>query len=451
VTTHSDEAPGAKALGHAVALLTVTRLGSVAAGFLTSLIAARLIGPGGIGLVGAAITIATIGALFASGGLNIASVYYLGRRPEQRTAIVGQVFALGLVAALLGALGVLIASWMLRDTTLGDAPLGLLLVTAALAAGLLQFELGGGVLLGLHRRIQYIGAQAIEALASLALTALILLVVSRTATGFLVAAALGYWAGALAAWVSGIRHVGAFRISFSRQFGSEALAIGLRGQVGNLLQFLNLRFDLLLVPALVNLPAAGIYFVAVRVSEAVTQVSNSAAAFLFPQVAAQREAGATNTTEAAIRLTLVVVVAGGLLLAIFAGPVLSVFGETFPSGAGALRILLVAMLPLSAARLLAADLKGRGRPGIVSLGALLAVVTSVAADLVLIPPLGIEGAALASVIAYTVSAGALLLAYLNITSASPAALVPRVADLRNLITVSASALAAIARARDPRP
>jgi Na+-driven multidrug efflux pump len=152
-------------------------------------------------------------------------------------------------------------------------------------------------------------------------------------------------------------------------------------------------------------------------------------------------------TEAAVRLTLVVVVVAGLLLALLAEPVLSVFGEMFPSGALTLRITLLAMLPLSAVRLLAADLKGRGRPGTVSLAALLALAVTVAGDLILIPWLGIEGAALASLLAYSASAGALLLAYLRLTNGSPAALVPRAADLRNLAAASVAVLLGKARSR----
>lgn len=66
---------------------------------------------------------------------------------------------------------------------------------------------------------------------------------------------------------------------------AEGLGIGLRRQVGNVLQFLNLRLDQLLVPAVLSLSSAGVYLIAVRVSEALAQISGAAGSLIFPEVA----------------------------------------------------------------------------------------------------------------------------------------------------------------------
>jgi O-antigen/teichoic acid export membrane protein len=435
-TSTARGGPPGRGLAIAVAALTLVRLASVGAGFLASVLGARLIGADGLGIIGAALTIATLCALTANGGLNIATIYLLGRRPHERREIVGQVAVMATAAAILAAAAVFLAGFLLRTTVLGGASASLLLAAAATGAGILLFELGGGVLLGLHRRSQYIGIQAVEALSSLALTALILVAISRSATGFLAAAANGYWAGALAAAFLARRQLGPLPLGVRRSFAGEALGIGLRGQVGNILQYLNLRLDLLLVPALLNLASAGVYLVAVRISEVLTQVSSSSAAFLFPHVAAQAERDATATTERATRMTLVVVVLGGLPLLLLAEPILSLaFGDEFVGGAGALRIMLVAMLPLSLVRIMAGDLKGRGRPGTVSLAALTALVATVVLDLLLIPLLGIEGAALASLLTYSTSAAMLLVIYRRLTGGSLRALVPATSDLRSLLAM----------------
>lgn len=431
--TDGEARSDAGRIGPAVALLTAVRIGSVGAGFLASVLGARLIGSAGLGVAGAAITIATIGGLVANGGLNIATIYLLGRRPAERAVIVGRVVVLAGVAASLAAVAVLAAAVALNAPVLGGATLGLLLATAALGAGTLLFELGGGILLGLHRRSGYIAIQAVEAIGALVLTAAILLAVDRSATGFVGAAAIAYWLAASVAAVAAARQLGPIQLSFSGAFTREALGIGIRGQVGNILQFLNLRLDLLLVPALLNLPSAGIYLIAVRVSEVVTQVSSAAAVFLFPHVAAQAERTETRTTERAVRLTLLVVVLGALPLAVLAEPILAIaFGDEFAAGATTVRIMLVAMLPLSVVRLMAGDLKGRGRPGLVSVAAFVAVIATVVFDLALIPTLGIEGAALASVLAYGTSAAVLLAVYRRETGGSLLALVPAWSDVRDL-------------------
>lgn len=425
-----DQPPPRFTFAGAVALLTLVRVGSVGAGFLTSVIGAHLIGASGLGIVGAAMTVATLGALVSNGGLNIATVYFLGRRPNEASRIVGWVATLGLVASGLAATVTVVAAAALGDRFLGDTSAGVLIASAALAAGVLGFELAGGMLLGLGERGAYIAAQVTEALASLVLTGIILVVVSQSAAGYLAASAAGYGLGVVVAVGRAAQRAGGLRIGFNRPFTSQALAMGLRGQAGNIVQFLNLRLDLLLVPALLSLAPAGVYLVAVRISEVITQLASSAATFLFAHVAAQPDRRATVVTERTVRLTLLVVLAGGIPLALLAEPILRVFfGPEFAGGAGAVRITLLAMLPLSVVRILAGDLKGRARPGIVSIAAVLALAVTVGLDLLLIPLLGIEGAALASLCSYTVSAAALVIAYRRVTGASIAGFVPGRSDV----------------------
>jgi O-antigen/teichoic acid export membrane protein len=428
--------------GGAVVALTLVRIGSVGAGFITSVVGAQLIGAAGLGIVGAATTVATIGALVSNGGLNIATVYYLGQRPDDAGRIVGWIATLGLLAAALAAGIALLAGGALGEGFLGSATPPILAASALLAAGILGFELAGGILLGLQERGAYIAAQVLEAIGSLVLTVIVLVLISTTAAGYLVAAAAGYWLGiGLAIWRARRRLPGT-RLAFSRTFTGQALAMGLRGQVGNILQFLNLRLDLLLVPALLNLASAGVYLIAIRVSEVVTQVASSAATFLFAHVAAQADRRATWVTERTVRLSLLFVLVSGLPLALLAEPILAIFfGPDFVAGSTAVRITLIAMLPLSVVRILAGDLKGRGRPGLVSIAALLALGVTVVGDLTLIPPFGIAGAALASLASYTLSAALLIVAYRRVTGAPIGGFLPRTSDV--------VAAAAMVRSRRP--
>jgi stage V sporulation protein B len=94
----------------------------------------------------------------------------------------------------------------------------------------------------------------------------------------------------------------------------------------------------------------------------------------------------------------------------------------------------VAVVPLSAGRVLAADLKGRGRPELVSLAALGAVAATIVFDLALIPILGLVGAGIASVLTYSVSTIALLAAYRAVTGGRLSALIPRPADVAYVVT-----------------
>lgn len=431
-------APGStsRTFGRDVALLTVVRLAATAAGFLTSVLAARALGPTALGAAAVGLTLATIAAVLANGGLNISTIFFLGRRPAERRLIVGRSFTLGLFTTGLAAGLVLLAAPMLSPAVFGAGHADLLAATAIVASGIVSFELTGSLLLGLDRRSAYLAAQVIEGIGSLFLVAIVFIGVAATPAGYLVGGASAALLAAVFATVIAQRTVGGRLLAFDAGFARESLALGLRGQVGNVLQQLNLRLDLLLVPLFVDLGAAGVYLIAVRMSEVVSQIASAAAAYLFPAVS-RHDPGNTELTERTVRITLLVVAASGLVIGLLAPILLQVFfGRDYTSGAGALRITMLAMIPLSLNRLMAGDIKGRGRPGLVSVAAGCALVATVVFDLLLIPPFGIEGASVASLAAYSIGAGVLLTAYRRVTGSPLRRLVPTLGDARRLVTAS---------------
>ncbi len=413
-----------------VALLTAVRMGSVLGAFLTSVLAARLLGPAALGAGAVAITVATISALLANSGMGISSIYFLGRRPEQRLMIVQNVATVATFGAVAAVLLVLVAIPLAGDLVLPGHPPTVLFAAAALAPAIVASDIGGAMVLGLHDRTRYMVIEGVRTVGAFVTTALVLVFLLRSDVGYVLGTALAMaFAGAFAL-VGVARIAGRLRPRLDGGFVREALSMGVRGQAGNILQFLNLRLDVLIVSALLNVEAVGIYIVAVRASESVVQVANAVSSFIFPHVAAQEVHEDTTATERAIRVTLGIVAASAIALALLAGPVLGLaFGSGFARGTTTLQISLIAMVPLALARILSGDLKGRGRADYVSLANLLAVALTAIGCLVLIPPFGIEGAAIASVVTYIGLALALLIAYHRVTRAPLGRLVPRFADV----------------------
>ncbi|WP_169512918.1 lipopolysaccharide biosynthesis protein [Actinopolymorpha alba] len=429
-------------LGSAMVALTGARLASVVATFVAGVVAARLLDPAALGAAGVGLTVGWAVAIMANGGLNIAAIYFLGRRCDQRPAVVSYILMLAVGALGGSALITGIAAPVVGAVVLDQPAPGLFVAAGLIAVATIGYEVAGSLLLGLERRRAYILADVLRSLATLGLTAAVLGVVSRTAEGYVLATGLGVAVPALAALVAVRRVVGSLRPRFDRTFSREALRLGLAGQVGNVLTFLNLRLDLLLVPALLRLDLAGIYFVATRVSEVVGQASTAASSMLFPHVAAQADPRATATTERTSRLTLLATLGIAAALAVVSPLVLGwFFGAVYRRGTTALLLLLAAMLPLALSRILAADLKGRGRPGLVSMGTGVGAGLTVVADLVLIPLLGIEGAALASFVAYAGTAVVLLGCYRRVTGGRLLALLPGPADVVDLVRLVGGRLA----------
>lgn len=414
-----------------VALLTGVRFGSVGAAFLTNVIAARLLGAAGLGAAAVAIVIGTLSVLLANGGLGITSIYFLGRRPALRSEIVNNIAAMTMVSVVVATL--LMLAFIPPTLALvlpGHSP-GVLLAGAALVPAMVAADVGGATLLGLHARGLYMGLEAIRNFGTLAATALVLGLGARTEEAYVLAIAGATAVAAVIAWSAVVRASGAIRPRFDGSFVREALSMGIRGQAGNVLQFVNLRLDLLLVSALLRVQAAGVYLVALRVAEVVVQVANSVAALIFPQVASQADPNDTTSTERATRVTLSIVAISAVALALVAEPLLTIaFGEAFRSGTAALRLTLLGMVPLALTRILTSDLKGRGRADLASIANLMAVLLTAVFGLLLIPAFGIEGAAMAGVGAYAGLAVALLIAYRYVTRAPLRRLVPRPADAR---------------------
>ena len=414
--------------------LTVVRFISVIAGFLISVMGARLLGSDGVGAAGIAVVLATVAAVCCNGGTNISTIYLLGRRPAHRRVLIGALMPIAVSGAVLAVMLVVLSGATLGPLIGLAQRTDLFLAAAALAAVIVTYEFLGAVVLGLGQTRAYVAAELLRGVGSLVATALLLLVIWRSDVGFVVAAALAI---AFAASLSAsriVRAVGVVTPRIDAGIAREALGIGLRGQIGNVLQLVSLRLDQLIVPAFLTLSSAGVYVIAVRATEAIAQIGSAAGSLIFPEVARRGDVVKTSLTERAIRATSLMIAAAGLVLGLLAEPFLAIaFGPEFTSGSLALRIMLVAMLPLSMARILAGDLKGRGRPGTVSIAMGLAAVITVLLDLVLIPRLGIVGAALASVVAYTVSATILATAFVRLTGAHARALVPGPADAAAVI------------------
>jgi stage V sporulation protein B len=425
-----------RSFGTRVAGLTAVRFISVGAGFLTSVAGARLLGTDGVGSAGIAVALATVAAVVGNGGVNISTIYLLGQHPTRRRHLIGALIPIAAAGALLaaGLLGVL-------GATIGPSiGLGgrhdLFLAAAALAAVVVAFEFTGALVLGLGQTRNYVAAELMRGVGTLTVTAILLIGVWRTDVGFVVAATLGIaFAAALSAYRI-VRSIGLVPPNVDTAIAGDALTIGLRGQVGNVLQLMSLRLDQLIVPAFLSLSSAGVYLIAVRAAEALAQVGSAAGSLIFPEVARQTAAIETALTERAVRATSVLIAASGLALGVLAEPFLAIaFGPGFTDGSLALRILLVAMLPLAVARILAGDLKGRGRPGTVSLAMGLAAIVTIGLDLALIPRFGIAGAAAASALAYSLSAAVLVIAFVRVTGADVRALIPRPADARAVLRI----------------
>ncbi len=138
-------------------------------------------------------------------------------------------------------------------------------------------------------------------------------------------------------------------------------------------------------------------------------------------------------TSITARLVFVSSAATAVLVGGLAVPILTtVYGSAFASAAGALRWLLVGVVSLSVSRVLANSIAAIGEPGKNVMGSLVALVSNVVLNVLLIPRFGIGGAAVASAVTYSMTLAHRLWVYRRVCGRSVRVLdylVPRREDV----------------------
>ncbi|MDP3960829.1 MAG: oligosaccharide flippase family protein [Pseudorhodobacter sp.] len=365
---------------------------------------ARLLGPEGAGAFAVALLLPTLMGTLLNFGIGSANVYFVASRQvslEQAWAASRDLMvAVALFGIAMGAALILMAS----DTLFPGVAQSVLL----LALTIYPFSLMMSIVAGLFQAMQDFRSFNLAMIAqpALALT------------------------GAFTLWASGafnlVALIGVVSVSHAVGLGlalsllrrriplldgicahmpylRKALGYGVKAHLGNILSFLNYRLDLFLVNLLAGPAAAGLYAVAVRLSEQLWIISQAVSTVIFPRLSAMAgdEAARRRFTPVVARLVLWITLFGAGVLAVIARPLIELlFGTEFLAAEWVMYILLPGIVLLSCARVLAHDLAARGWVGVNLAIATIAVAINLIGNALLIPKIGISGAAAATSAAY---------------------------------------------------
>jgi O-antigen/teichoic acid export membrane protein len=371
-------------------------------GVLTSLLSAWALGPAGRGDLLIVMLWPPVCALLATFGLTQAHRYWAAKDPS----CVSMLFSNAILFSLVVGLGALALAEVIIPHLVGHrSPEVMRLVRIYLLnipAALVQFLMIG--LLEGSRRFGWAGTSRLITFVVQAASYLVLWLFNHLTVE---TAAFSAMAGQFAAMFLSLFAV--WRQLRPRWQPSwlqwrNALNYGLRGYPGTVADFATLRMDQLLLGGLASSTAIGLYFVAVRLSEITAILAGSVADAVMPEVAAAKHHDrADNLLARSLRLTvythLIVLIplwlAAPYILRIVYGPSFSAAGATF-------RILLVASVVLTAGGIAVSGLNGFGHPGLSTIARVSSALVTVVALLTLLPRMGIAGAAIASLLGYSV-------------------------------------------------
>lgn len=366
-----------------------------------ALIVSRALGPTGRGDVVFLTTIAFIVSSLATVGVQEANANVAGSHPHLRRALASNSIILSLIFGLLAAAAVALLVVLVPDAD-GDAQTSLLVLTLASLPGLvlstnLRFLIQGDFGFAVTNLVW-----VLPAIINISVNGLFAVAGSLT-----VGVAVATWiAGqllgtAILVWYVARRSVGFGRPSMTVARGT--LGFGLKSHIGRVMLLGNYRLDQWILGAIAGAEELGLYSVAVAFAEALFLLPTALSAVQRPELVRASEAEAVRRTGLVFRYSLVVTLAGALLLVVLAPLfVLTLFGEEFEDSIFQLRILALGAFGIVALKQVGNALTARQLPTRASFGIGFAFVSTMVLDVLLIPPLGAVGAALASSISYTI-------------------------------------------------
>ncbi|MGI8715006.1 MAG: oligosaccharide flippase family protein [Solirubrobacteraceae bacterium] len=403
--------------------------GSLVIGFVTSIALARLLGPGGRGLLGLMLSVNTLVIVVASIGLPTAVTYFSSLADSDPPALLGNCLTVGAILA-----AVLIpASWLLHRQiadAVGHGAGGLtwVLVAALASVSLLDWttisQLQGALKFG-RANVVVVVSRLVYAVG----VAILLGVLSLGVAGGVIATGLGSLVMIVAS-LSAI--LGRSRPRYDAGLMKRMLSYGARAEVGSILQLANGRFDVIILQIYRPLSQVGYYVVAQTIAELVATLANEFRWTSMVLVTKSRDEAqqAITTADSVRHYTLLAAVAAVANVFLGSAVILVGYGSRYSPAIAPMLVLLPAVWILGIGIVIQGDLSGRGRPGLASTLAGFSAAITTGLDLLLIPSSGMIGAAVASLCGYS-TLGVASIIVLHRISGIPirAMIVPTRADL----------------------
>jgi len=383
----------------------------------TSVILARVLGPEGRGIYALVMLLPSLIVTFGNLGIGPATVYYVARGEFRRQEILGNNVLLSVGIGGVGVLAGLVVVFFFREILFPSVPTGYLLLALVFVPVELFFSYVNYMLLGAQRIKEFNYIRIAQSVLFLGFVALVLLGLKAGVTGAILAGLLTWLVIDALVFRLAKRVAGGIGLKPNTAYVKRATTYGVQAHLSNILGFLNYRVDMLLVNGFLGPAAVGLYAVGVGLVEKLWMISQAASTVLFPRVAAETdEQKRKEFTPLVTRTVLWATGLGALALALLSRwIVLLLYSEAFLPAVGALQALLAGIVALSAGRVLANDIAGRGFPGLNIYTGLAAVATNIVLNLLWIPRYGIVGAAWASTVSYTVSFLSVLFFYCRLS------------------------------------
>ncbi|MDF2037671.1 flippase [Cytobacillus oceanisediminis] len=389
-------------------IMTLSRqISGILLGLLASIIIARSLGPEGNGLYQLIVLLPTTLMTLLNLGVGTSSVYYVGQKKYDIKDIIKTNTASGavlsLVAVIIGLIGVMFFS----DKFFEGVPQNYLYFILLIMPLLMLNDFYLVIFQGVQDFKSFNSLALLRQLAAL-ITLVIFIFVLKIG---LVGTVIAFIAGVVAQFIVTLillnknLKTNLFTGSFSKAYFKESFSFGFKAHFSNVLSFINYRADIYLISMFLNPAAVGLYGVAVSIAERLWIVSQSISSVLYPAISSSSDVDSKNKLTSVIsRNVLFFSIIAGIVF-YFASDLIFrlLFGEAYADSSDILKMLLPGIILFSVDRILSNDLAGRGKPELNMYTSIFTVASNIILNILLIPKIGIAGAAVSTSVTYSLS------------------------------------------------
>lgn len=391
-----------------------------AAGFVlstvSSVIVARTLGVSGQGTFALVVLIPTMIASLSSLGISNANGYLVGSRKHAVGALVGNSISLTAIlttlTGLLFWLAMPVTIRFLSESNVDKQTLGLAFLIVPLS--LMEMYLNG-ILLGMER-IAHLSIVSIARFGSLLVLTICLVIVLRGGVRGALFATIGSTVLAVAMQFFFLRNDTKIGVGLDWQALRDSLSFGVQAHLGTVVQFLSARLDVFVLNLFAGPSDVGLYSVATTVAGLLSYFPQAFGFVLFPRTASSDSETARQFTPKVARLSTLVTVVAVVGMFAVSGPALTLlYGEEYRPSLRPLWVLLPSAVLVGFSLVLFSDLAGRGKPYYGTIASIVSTLVTVGGNLLLIPRLGIVGAAIAVLLSRSANATVAIWAYLAVS------------------------------------
>jgi O-antigen/teichoic acid export membrane protein len=376
---------------------------SLVIGLVTATFIARILGPEKQGQYTLAILLPMMLFTFFNSGVSISTVYFVGQKKYSDSEVYHSNFFISILLSFVSILVGLFVVFYLSDFFFANLSIQLLLYTL-LIIPIIFIQKNLQSFLHSKENFQKLNFVVILNQLGLLFFSLIFIWLFKLAVlgAILSFACTQLLMAVVSYFIIKKEYSLGFSLKASFPFLKESLIFGLKGHLSNILTFLSYRIDIFLIAYFLDDVRVGVYSIAVLLVERVWLIPQALSSVLFARISnLKTDQEKTNFTAFASRNTLFITFIIGVGLAVISPWLINfLFGVDFKDSVSPFLYMIPGVVLFSLSKVLANDFTGRGFPEINSYVALVVALINVALNVILIPKIGLLGAALATSICY---------------------------------------------------